>query len=147
VTVVAALIESDRDPFGGGRAYTTEARVFLARRSLKAGHGGLWELPGGKVEAGESAEEALVREIREELGIVLSIEGEPRRYEAEIEGSAFAFLVFPSSFGSTEGEAMRLTAHDECRYFSASELVGLELAPLDAPALEDWAAGHSIQKE
>jgi len=44
-------------------------RVLLARRPDHAHQGGLWEFPGGKVEAGESVEAALDREIHEELGI------------------------------------------------------------------------------
>ncbi|HSD15672.1 MAG TPA: Nudix family hydrolase [Thermomonas sp.] len=44
-------------------------RILLARRTLGRDLAGLWEFPGGKVEPGESPEDALVRELREELGI------------------------------------------------------------------------------
>ncbi|HMO67848.1 MAG TPA: (deoxy)nucleoside triphosphate pyrophosphohydrolase [Novosphingobium sp.] len=43
--------------------------VLMQRRPEGAVHGGLWEFPGGKVEPGESRESALLRELREELGI------------------------------------------------------------------------------
>lgn len=46
-----------------------DGRVLLAQRPEGKAHAGLWEFPGGKVEAGESPEQALVRELREELGI------------------------------------------------------------------------------
>jgi len=47
-----------------------EGRIFLQRRALDARWlPGLWELPGGKVEPGESAAEAVLREVREELGV------------------------------------------------------------------------------
>jgi 8-oxo-dGTP diphosphatase len=49
-----------------------EGRVLLARRPAGKAHGGLWEFPGGKLEEGESPEEALVRELREELEIDVS---------------------------------------------------------------------------
>jgi 8-oxo-dGTP diphosphatase len=44
-------------------------RVLLTQRPPDASHAGLWEFPGGKIEPGESPEAALVREVREELGV------------------------------------------------------------------------------
>ncbi|WP_443971276.1 (deoxy)nucleoside triphosphate pyrophosphohydrolase [Sphingobium sp. CR28] len=56
IVVAAALVD------GAGR-------VFIQQRPLHKAMGGLWEFPGGKVEPGEAAEHALVRELREELAI------------------------------------------------------------------------------
>ncbi len=57
VTVVAvALVDADR-------------RVLIAQRPAGKQLAGLWEFPGGKLEPGERPEEALIRELREELGI------------------------------------------------------------------------------
>ncbi|MFW9605867.1 MAG: Nudix family hydrolase, partial [Pseudomonas sp.] len=47
----------------------TDGRILLAQRPAHKHQGGLWEFPGGKVEAGESVLSALARELREELGI------------------------------------------------------------------------------
>lgn len=58
VEVAAAVI---RDSVG---------RCLVSYRSAEQHQGGRWEFPGGKLEAGESAEQALVRELQEELGIV-----------------------------------------------------------------------------
>jgi len=50
-----------------------EAQFLITRRPLHGMLGGLWEFPGGKVETGESFEEALEREIKEELGIDIEV--------------------------------------------------------------------------
>ena len=56
LVVAAALIDSD-------------GRVLVARRPSGKKMAGLWEFPGGKVEQGETPERALIRELKEELGI------------------------------------------------------------------------------
>ena len=60
--VVAAIIES-------------EGKILLARRPENGDQPGLWEFPGGKVEAGETQPAALARELLEELGITAQIGG------------------------------------------------------------------------
>ena len=47
--------------------------VLIARRGPTKRHGGQWELPGGKLESGETGRECLVREIAEELGIAVTV--------------------------------------------------------------------------
>ncbi|MGF6420735.1 (d)CTP diphosphatase [Lelliottia sp. 489] len=54
--VVAAILEKD-------------GKILLAQRPAQADQAGMWEFAGGKVEAGETQPEALIRELREELGI------------------------------------------------------------------------------
>ncbi len=49
-----------------------DGRVLLAERPAGKSMAGLWEFPGGKVEPGERPEETLIRELKEELGIVVT---------------------------------------------------------------------------
>lgn len=48
----------------------TDGRILLAQRPEGKNLAGLWEFPGGKVESGETPEDALIRELHEELGII-----------------------------------------------------------------------------
>jgi 8-oxo-dGTP diphosphatase len=50
----------------------TDGRVLIAQRPAGRSMAGLWEFPGGKIETGERPEHTLIRELREELGIVVS---------------------------------------------------------------------------
>lgn len=57
-------------PIAAGVILSADQRqVFIAQRASKADQGALWEFPGGKVELGENAEQALARELEEEIGI------------------------------------------------------------------------------
>jgi 8-oxo-dGTP diphosphatase len=49
-----------------------QQRVLITQRSLHVPHGGCWEFPGGKLEVDESSENALIREVKEELGLDVS---------------------------------------------------------------------------
>ena len=49
-----------------------DGRVLIAQRPAGRSMAGLWEFPGGKIEAGERPEDTLIRELKEELGIIVS---------------------------------------------------------------------------
>ena len=101
----------------------------------------MWEFPGGKVETGESDEQALVRELAEELGVAVVV-GE--RVGPELALSETAVMrVYLASL--VDGEP-QLVDHDEHRWLTADELYDVPWIPADAPALaalEDQLRGIS----
>lgn len=80
-TVVAAVIERD-------------GRVLIAQRKRTGQHPLKWEFPGGKVEAGEAPEAAVVRELEEELGIAARVDAELMRYEYQYPDRTPILLIF-----------------------------------------------------
>ncbi|MEX2261197.1 MAG: (deoxy)nucleoside triphosphate pyrophosphohydrolase [Bryobacteraceae bacterium] len=80
-TVVAAVIERD-------------GRILICQRKPDQLHPLKWEFPGGKVEAGESAPGALLRELREELDIAAGIGDEITRYEYRYPERKPILLIF-----------------------------------------------------
>ena len=70
-----------------------EGRVLLAKRPADRHMGGLWEFPGGKVDDGEVPADALVRELREELGVAASI-GHPITFAVHEEPGLRILLLF-----------------------------------------------------
>ncbi|WP_120953995.1 (deoxy)nucleoside triphosphate pyrophosphohydrolase [Arthrobacter oryzae] len=113
--------------------------LLVARRTAPPQFAGMWEFPGGKVEPGEAAEDALHRELREELGVLV-------RLGAELPAEA------PTGWPLNEKAAMRvwfaelaegvprpLEDHDELRWLDLrrpDEVLGLAWIPADFPIVE-----------
>jgi 8-oxo-dGTP diphosphatase len=107
-----------------------QGRVLLQKRGPGRAHAGLWEFPGGKVEPAESLGQALIREIREELGIVLDPTLlEPLGFASEA-GQPYVILLYTCR--SWGGKAACLD-DQEIGWFDAGALERLELVPLDIP--------------
>ena len=95
-----------------------------------------WEFPGGKVEPGEAAEAAIVREIQEELGCHIVVTRPlPRAtyaYAVTIEMIPFVCRLVP---GSPEPRALE---HLDLRWVVPAELATFDLAPADLPVVKSY---------
>ncbi|MFC9335878.1 (deoxy)nucleoside triphosphate pyrophosphohydrolase [Arthrobacter sp. NPDC057009] len=112
------------------------ARLLVARRTAPPQFAGMWEFPGGKVETGESPENALHRELREELGIgvVLGAELEAPGPAGWPLNERAAMRVWFAEVA--DGDPRPLEDHDELRWISIhdrDEALSLPWIPADLP--------------
>lgn len=118
-------------------------RVLMQQRLPGAAHGGLWEFPGGKLEDGEAPEDAVIRELEEELGVAI----EP----ADLVPIGFAS---GRSAGSRATRPLIILLYACCRWtgspvpHAAAQLAWYD--PVDLPALAmpplDYPLADALQK-
>jgi mutator protein MutT len=101
-------------------------RLLVCQRPAHKRHGGLWEFPGGKIEKGETDLHAARRELSEELGVTVTVVGQPL-LKVHDPGSPFV-IEFMSV--QIEGQPTPLE-HSELRWVEVSDLLALPLAPSD----------------
>jgi 8-oxo-dGTP diphosphatase len=135
--VVGAVVVDDLDH---------PTRMLAARRSLPPDLAGGWELPGGKVEPGESPEQALHREIREELGVTIVLGGHvpgPNPDGTWPLGRQYRLHVRLATIEC--GQPRMLEDHDELRWLTATQLYAVPWLPADLPVVQALADRlHSI---
>ena len=121
VEVVAAVIENENN------------EILCALRSPIMTLPNMWEFPGGKVEQEETPEEALKRELVEEL----KIETEIGNY---IETSIYEYpnvtVKLMAYFATVISGEIKLSVHDEAKWISISEVENFKFAPADIPFIE-----------
>ena len=120
IEVVAAIIHDD------------EGHIFATQR----GYGDFkdwWEFPGGKMEAGETPEEALVREIREELSAEISVD----EFLCTVEYDYPMFhLTMHCYLCSLVTEALHLNEHEAAKWLAKDELDSVKWLPADLEVVQ-----------
>ncbi len=119
VEVVAAIILD-----GAGRV--------LAVKCPEHKHGGGWEFPGGKIEPGEAARDAVAREIREELGVQVEVGKLLHTIEWDYPTFHLSMQCFVCRIATGE---LQLREHTEARWLDAGSLDSVPWLPADVDVL------------
>jgi 8-oxo-dGTP diphosphatase len=114
-----------------GAVIVSDGSVLCAQRGPGA-LAGMWEFPGGKIEVGESAREALVREIDEELRCEVKVGDEVVTTAHEYDFGIVNLTTFYCDL--LDGEP-QLTEHAAVRWETPEQLHRLDWAPADIPAV------------
>jgi 8-oxo-dGTP diphosphatase len=110
-------------------------RFLAALRGYGQSNSGLWEFPGGKIRPGESAEEALIRELREELCIEISFVS---RLSPQIHVyPSKTIKLIPFICMLVQGHP-QLREHTEIRWLESKEAQSLAWSPADIPVLQEY---------
>ncbi len=120
VRVTAAILEKD-------------GRILIAKRL--AGDdlfAGLWEFPGGKIEEGESPEECMARELKEELDIEVSVDKLITSNKHQYPHGIFELLAYKVKHISGE---ITLNDHDEIKWVTINEMSNFDFPPADIPII------------
>jgi 8-oxo-dGTP diphosphatase len=110
-----------------------QGRIFATQR----GYGpwkDWWEFPGGKIEPGETPEDALIREIREELAVHIEIDGFDRTVEWDYPDFHLVLHCFFCHI--TEGSP-NLLEHEAARWLAPDELASVQWLPADKELVEE----------
>lgn len=108
--------------------------MLACQRSADQSHAGKWEFPGGKVEPGEEAAEALVREIREELGCAIGVGASLPPVEHSYPSVTIRLMPYRCTLA--EGDEPNALEHAALRWIPLNECSELDWAEADIPI---WA--------
>lgn len=115
-----------------GAVIVKEDKFLAAQRPLDKSLGGYWEFPGGKIDAGEQPEEALQREIKEELNSVVAVNEFITR---DIYSYDFGDIALATYFCKVVTGEPELSEHMDMKWITIDEIDSLDWAPADTPTL------------
>ncbi|MAC91618.1 MAG: 8-oxo-dGTP diphosphatase MutT [Woeseiaceae bacterium] len=117
-----------------GILINNDNQILLSQRTADKSFPGQWEFPGGKIESSETANEALIRELKEELGIDIDNSYLFKRIEHYYDSfiANIEFFIVDSWSGELSGEEGQLV-----RWFSAGDLKDLPILAADNPVIEE----------
>lgn len=107
-------------------------KALIAQRSAQDRLALKWEFPGGKLEAGETPEGCLKREIAEELALDIAVTGHFMTSIFRYETGLVELIVF---FATIRGGTMRLNVHADVRWVDLAALAAFDFAPADIPVV------------
>lgn len=117
-----------------GAILIDDNKILCAQRGENKSLAKLWEFPGGKIELGETPQEALARELKEELMIEVEIQAE--KFEETKYHYDFGIVNLTTFICFLKKGTPQLTEHIEVKWLKPIELNSLEWAPADIPAVK-----------
>lgn len=110
-----------------------EGKILICQRPKDKSQGLLWEFPGGKIEPGETGEQAVIRECREELGVTIKVDG----FFIDVTHEYFDRTVHLSVYNCsmTDGKPVMLE-HNDMRWISVAQCGEYEFCPADEEIVE-----------
>ncbi|EXJ23138.1 Mutator mutT protein (7,8-dihydro-8-oxoguanine-triphosphatase) [Alkalibacterium sp. AK22] len=117
-----------------GAIIIENGKILCAQRGSEKSLPDLWEFPGGKIEEGESSQEALLREIKEEL--LIEVEAESEYFDLTSYRYDFGTVHLTTYLCILKKGRPRLTEHKQVKWLKPDELHTLTWAPADVPAVD-----------
>lgn len=130
-----------KEIFVVGAVVVDDGKVLSAQRSPAMSLSGMWEFPGGKIEAGETPPAALVREMREELLCTVEVGAQVASTRHEYD---FGFVTLTTYYSKLIEGTPQLTEHSEIRWIPVSDLDSVTWAPADIPAVHQIKSDFEV---
>lgn len=126
-----------------GAVIVKDNKILCAQRGASTTLPGKWEFPGGKIEKNERPQQALIREVKEEMLCDIDV-GE--QIDHEVYEYDFGIVHLTTFYCKLlEGEPT-LTEHKSMKWVSPQDLLGLDWAPADIPAVEKISKDSSFKE-